>query len=274
MKHKIFALMMMLLPSGAFSQTEGLLHAEILQGGTSAAGQPLAALSLQLAPGWKTYWRAPGEGGLPPVFEWQGSDNLAGVEFFWPRPQVFESAGFVNIGYFDTLVLPFAISPTDAGTPVMLRAQVAMGICKDICIPVQIALQADVSGQMPNHPAIAAALADQPISAAAAGMGDALCSAQPISDGMRLTARIPLPAQAAAAPSITPALPPETVVIEHTAPATWVSAAVTQRSGEWLVSLVDLVPPQAKPFDLRGEDLRMTVLMHGAAVDIQGCALN
>lgn len=266
--------MMMLLPSGAFSQTEGLLHAEILQGGTSAAGQPLAALSLQLAPGWKTYWRAPGEGGLPPVFEWQGSDNLAGVEFFWPRPQVFESAGFVNIGYFDTLVLPFALTPTDAGAPIMLRAQVALGICKDICIPVQIALQADVSGQMPNHPAIAAALANQPTAASAAGVGDVSCSAQPISDGMRLTARIALPAQMGAAPAITSAIAAETVVIEHQAAAIWASGAVTQRSGDWLVSEVDLVPPQAKPFDLRGEDLRMTVLMQDAAVDIQGCALN
>jgi hypothetical protein len=127
---------------------------------------------------------------------------------------------------------------------------------------------------MPNHPAISAALADQPIAAAAAGVDDVLCSAQPISDGMRLTARIPLPANAAPAPAITPAIPPETVVIEHSAPAIWVSAALTQRSGEWLVSLVDLVPPQAKPFDLRGQDLRITVLTDGAAVDIQGCVLN
>jgi DsbC/DsbD-like thiol-disulfide interchange protein len=253
-----------LLPSAGFAQIEGLLGAEILHGGVDAQGRPLAALSLTLAPGWKTYWRAPGDGGLPPVFDWAGSGNIGGVEFFWPSPEVFDSAGFTNIGYFDALVLPFAITPSMAGEPISLRAHITLGICKDICIPADITLQADMAGgPSAPHPAIDAALADQPITAEKAGVGEVNCTAAAISDGVQLRARITLP----------PATN-EVVVIEHRAPDIWVSTAQTQRSGEVVTAIVDFVPPSAAPFDLASNDLRITVLSDAGAVDIQGCPLD
>lgn len=251
-----------LLPSAGLAQVEGLLGAEILHGGVDAQGRPLAALSLTLAPGWKTYWRAPGDGGLPPVFDWAGSGNMGGVEFFWPTPQVFDSAGYTNIGYFDALVLPFAITPSAAGAPISLRAHITLGICKDICIPADLSLRAEITGANAPNPAILAAMADQPIPAAKAGVGAITCTPTPIADGMQVRARITLP----------PATH-EVVIIEHRAAEIWLSAAKTQRNDDILTAVVDLVPPQAAPFDIASHDLRITVLSDAGAVDIQGCPL-
>ncbi|MCX8508161.1 MAG: protein-disulfide reductase DsbD family protein, partial [Rhodobacteraceae bacterium] len=55
---------------------DNLLKAEILPGWRTESGSQMAALRLTMAPGWKTYWRAPGDAGIPPRFDWTGSANL------------------------------------------------------------------------------------------------------------------------------------------------------------------------------------------------------
>src|SRR6056297_1113481 len=75
-----------------------VVRAEVLPGWTTGAGTRMAALRLTLAPGWKTYWRAPGDAGIPPAFDWSGSRNLKGVAFHWPAPDVFQSYGIRTIG--------------------------------------------------------------------------------------------------------------------------------------------------------------------------------
>ena len=64
-------------------------------------GHHMAGLSLQLAPDWKTYWRAPGEAGIPPLFDWSGSTNVQSVRVHWPSPVVFHLNGMQTIGYHD-----------------------------------------------------------------------------------------------------------------------------------------------------------------------------
>jgi DsbC/DsbD-like thiol-disulfide interchange protein len=74
-------------------------------------GGHMAAVELQLAPGWKTYWRSPGDAGIPPSFDWSGSENVKSVRLHWPAPEVFEANGMQTIGYHERLVLPVEITP-------------------------------------------------------------------------------------------------------------------------------------------------------------------
>ena len=66
----------------------GLQSARLLAGWTDAGGTRISALELVLEPGWKTYWRNPGDTGLPPSFDWSAAANMTGAEIIWPAPQV------------------------------------------------------------------------------------------------------------------------------------------------------------------------------------------
>lgn len=267
MMRMILIFLALLAPLAARAQTEGLAHAEILQGGRDAAGRPLAAIALTLQQGWRTYWRSPGEGGgIPPEFDWAGSLNLASAEVFWPAPEMWGDAGMMNIGYHEALVLPLALNADDPSKPVEMALTLHLGICKDICIPATIALTAQVTGDAPPHAQIAAALADQPQPAATLGAADIACTALPIKDGMQVTAAVTMPPMAQGAA--------EAVVVEHRDAKVWASAAQVLRDGDRLTAVVDLVPPSAKPFDLKGDDLRLTILTGGRAAEIIGCPIN
>ena len=87
----------------------------LLSGWQQADGSHLAGLELRLAKGWKTYWRSPGDAGVPPLFSWDGSGNVASVDVIWPRPEVFYQNGLRSIGYSDHVVLPLRIQPKGDG---------------------------------------------------------------------------------------------------------------------------------------------------------------
>ena len=61
--------------------------------------------------GWKTYWRMPGDAGIPPQFDWSGSQNVKSVEVLWPAPQRFIDSGGETVGYKDRVVFPLRIVP-------------------------------------------------------------------------------------------------------------------------------------------------------------------
>lgn len=94
-----------------------------------------AGLALKLEEGWKTYWRTPGEVGLPPEIDWSGSTNLAAAEFSWPAPQRFSAFGIENFGYHDEIVFPIQIELENPGQDVDLKAQVSLLVCSDVCVP-------------------------------------------------------------------------------------------------------------------------------------------
>lgn len=127
----------------------GVAEAQLLPGWQTGDGRRVAALKLVLEPGWKTYWRSPGDAGVPPLFDWSGSENLAGVTFHWPRPDVFESAGMRTLGYHDVMVLPFEARPVRADQPISLSATVDLGVCEDICVPVHLEIASPASDAQP-----------------------------------------------------------------------------------------------------------------------------
>lgn len=266
MKHLVAPLVLILSVSAAIGQTPGqddILRAELRPGWREADGRHIAALHLQLAPHWKTYWRSPGDTGVPPEFDWGGSQNVGAVTIHWPRPEIFEFQGMKTIGYADELVLPVEITPKDPSRPVWLASDVSLGVCNDICVPAMIALSGDLPASGAPDALIKAALGAVPVSAAAAGLADLACIVEPLADGVRLTARMRLPA----------ATGPEMVVLEPSEPA-WVSEAEVTREGEMLIAISDIVPPEAAPFDLRTDALRVTVLSDGQAVEATGCPVN
>ena len=148
-------------------------RARLVAGGADGAAR-LAAIEIVLDPGFKTYWRSPGESGLPPAFDWAGSENLSAAEVLWPAPHRFEDAGGVAYGYKDRVLLPVRVSPNDSAKPLRLALKLDYGVCKDICIPAQaslaLALRPGEAG--PPAPELAAALARVPRPQALGAPGD------------------------------------------------------------------------------------------------------
>lgn len=235
----------------------GLLAAEVLDGWRTPEGGRMAALKISLEPGWKTYWRVPGDAGVPPVFDFSGSDNLADLQVVWPAPEVFEVNGMRAVGYSEEMVLPLAITPQDPSRPVDLTAMLDLGICHEICVPVQLSLDATLSGAGGPDAEITAALRAEP----APRPGLARCTLEPIRDGVRVHAAITLPEAAN-----------EVALFELRSTPMWVSDSVMQRQGGELLAAAEFVPDSGRPFDLDRDDLRITVLSAAGAIEIDGCA--
>lgn len=259
-KRLALCLMTLAPPALAFSQ-EDVLQAQVLPGWQTADGTRMVALRLDLAPGWKTYWRSPGDAGIPPEFDWSGSKNLEAVTINWPAPSVFHTAGFTTIGYHDQLILPVEIRAKDPAQPVDLSVTVDLGVCRDICLPASLALEARVEGPGARDPVIAAALADRPMTAREAGLKGIVCVVDPIKDGLRLSAEIALPPQGGE----------EVVAIETADRSVWVSEAQVARDKGRLTAVADLVPPSASPFALDRSGVTVTVISDRGAVEIRGC---
>jgi DsbC/DsbD-like thiol-disulfide interchange protein len=255
------ALLLSLPAIATAQQADAIRSAGILPGWRTESGTRMAAFALTLDPGWKTYWRAPGDSGIPPQFDWAGSTNVAAVHLHWPRPEVFSVNGLQQIGYHDKLVLPLEVTPLDPALPMILKAQIALGICKDICVPATLQLSSELSGAGAPDKAINAALKARPESASHAGLVSIACDVEPIKDGLALAARIRLPDQGG----------PETVVFETGDVSVWVAPSASSRDGATLISRTEMVPASGAPFALDRSAVIVTVLGKAGAVEILGC---
>src|ERR1700742_1382596 len=109
-----------------------------LLAGSRSGAVLLGGVAFQLQPGWKTYWRTPGDSGVPPRFDFSKSDNVEAVTVLWPAPKKFDDgAGGVSLGYHDQIVLPLRIVAKNVDKPVTLRAEVNYAVCEKLCIPVE-----------------------------------------------------------------------------------------------------------------------------------------
>jgi DsbC/DsbD-like thiol-disulfide interchange protein len=109
-----------------------------LLAGSRSGAVLLGGIAIQLQPGWKTYWRTPGDSGVPPRFDFSKSENIEAVTVLWPAPTKFDDgAGGHSLGYHNQIVLPLRIVPKNADKPVTLRADVNYAVCEKLCIPVE-----------------------------------------------------------------------------------------------------------------------------------------
>lgn len=110
-------------------------RARLIAGSAGAPGQTVAGVQIELADGWKTYWRVPGDSGIPPQFSWDGSENLADARVLYPVPHRFSDPGGQSVGYKGSVVFPVQVTPAGEGKPVTLRLSLDYAACEKLCMP-------------------------------------------------------------------------------------------------------------------------------------------
>jgi len=244
----------------AAADLSDVVQLDLINGWSTQDGTHLSGLRISLAPGWKTYWRAPGDGGIPPVMSIGESENIAGHQFHWPTPEVMYQNGMRSIGYDGGVVLPLELEPMGDG-PMQLTGSLQIGICDEICVPVTFSLDHQITPSERREPALVAAMLDRPMRAEDASVGDVSCEIAPISDGLELRASVTVPRLGRQ----------EVIVVETGMDDVWVSEADTRREGAALYGMVDMVHTSGTAFALDRSAVRITVLAKGTAVEINGC---
>ena len=120
-------------------------RARLLAAGGLAEGRYLAGVQIQLAPKNLTYWKLPGDAGVPPGFSFAGSENLTSVQPLYPAPRRYAEAGGEAFGYMDEVLFPLWIAPTDPTKPVRLNLKLDYATCETICIPARAELRLDLA---------------------------------------------------------------------------------------------------------------------------------
>ncbi len=129
-----------------------------------AARLQRVGIEIRLDPGWKTYWRYPGDSGVPPSLDFAGSENVKSVTTLWPAPERFtDGAGGHSIGYVGDVVLLLDVALVDPSKPSLLHVKLGYAVCGTLCVPAQADLRLPLSGRAgTEEPALAAAKARVP----------------------------------------------------------------------------------------------------------------
>jgi len=107
----------------------------------AATGKLSAGLQIVLEPGWKTYWRSPGSSGLPPQLDFSQSQNVSSAEMDYPSPIAFDDGGGLTSGYKGEVVFPIRVQTPFPQRDVVLKVRGLIGVCDEICIPLQFSTQ-------------------------------------------------------------------------------------------------------------------------------------
>ncbi len=260
---RILTFLTVLWTSAAAAQVSGDAPAEmsILPGWRDErSGHHVAAVQIDLAPGWKTYWRAPGDAGIPPQWQWQVTENVQALGFQWPTPEVSFDNGMRSIGYTGGLVLPVRIVPEDADAPIRLAGTVQIGVCETICIPMDFAFDITLPATGERNGAIVSALLDRPKTGTELGLDPAQCTAQAMDDGLLLSV------------SVAHALSQgDAIVVETADPSVWVSEPEIQASADGFLAQSRLYSSDGSPILLDRSGVVVTILSGQSAIEIRGC---
>jgi DsbC/DsbD-like thiol-disulfide interchange protein len=227
-----------------------------------ADGVLRAGVEIRLATGWKTYWRYPGDSGVPPAFDFSKSENVKSVSLVWPAPQRFTDDGGTSIGYKGDVMFPARVTAKNPNRPATLRLTLDYAICEKLCVPAKGEAILELSSKpSPHDSRLAVAELEAPKEAR---LGD--------------TASFGI-----AAVRLEPGQPHPRVVVEIAAPATtpldlfvegptadWALPVPEPIAGappgrRWFVFDLDGAPPGV---DAIGARLRFTLVSAGNAVDV------
>ena len=107
-----------------------------------------AGIEIRLDPGWKTYWRYPGDSGVPPTFDFASSENVKSVTVLWPAPERFaDGAGGYSIGYLGDVVFPLRVTAKDTAKPFSLHVKLGYAVCNNLCLLAEADLDLTLSGE-------------------------------------------------------------------------------------------------------------------------------
>jgi DsbC/DsbD-like thiol-disulfide interchange protein len=162
---------------------EGFNNKSRLLAGRTADGKLVAGLQISMPSGWKTYWRAPGDaGGVPPEFDWTGSENLAEARVQYPAPHRMIDKSGSAIGYKENVIFPVQLTAKDPLKPIVLKLKASYGACKELCVPAEVELgiavppdaevSADLTGVIATVPHVTPSGSDPLLSAWRVGNRD------------------------------------------------------------------------------------------------------
>jgi DsbC/DsbD-like thiol-disulfide interchange protein len=135
----------------------------LIAGNRAGDGSLRAGVEVKLADGWKTYWRYPGDSGVPPVFDFSKSENVKSSSVLWPAPHRLTYDGGASIGYKGDVIFPVHIVPNDPGRPAILRLALDYAVCLNICIPARGQAELELtSAPSPHNSELVAAEARTP----------------------------------------------------------------------------------------------------------------
>ncbi|MCO5063215.1 MAG: hypothetical protein M9924_02250 [Rhizobiaceae bacterium] len=148
--------------SSAWHEAEGGRVRLVTTGAPDADGRIRGVLDIRLAPGWKTYWRDPGDAGVPPTLDLGAAGS---AQLLFPAPEWHHDGTYDWAGYSSSVALPVRINLSAPDYSGPITATAFLGICKTICIPLKADFVIDLAAD-PDNPgdslAVAAAEARLP----------------------------------------------------------------------------------------------------------------
>ncbi len=246
---------------GLFGQMTDYASVYLHSGRAMDDGARKTALRVELKPGWKTYWRNPGDSGIPPHFDWTGSENLQAVSIAWPTPVVFDTYGSRTIGYEERMVLPLTMTPENPAEPISIKLNFSYGLCSDICIPAQQDIAMTIVPDAPEDGGyfLDRAAATAPMSATEGGLIAHECKVEGAGEKRRFVAALSIGAPFYGQP----------VIIAEGPEGVWFGPTITRVQDGRLLS-EGPVETEAGRWIGR-ETLSLTVLGPERAISLKGC---
>ena len=231
-----------------------------LIGGSNKSGAPLrAGIEIKMQPGWHTYWRYPGDSGVPPRFDFSGSDNVKSATVSFPAPHLFTDETGSSIGYKDGVIFPVAIVPKDPTKPVNVRLKIDYAVCEKMCVPAEGKAELALGpGPSTADTALTEAEARVPTKTAAAEIG---LTARRVNDAAKPMVAVDLTARDNAPVQIFVEGPTPEWALPIPKPAPGAPAGHRHFSFE-----LDGLPPGASPTG--SYDLTFTIVEGGRAMEV------
>ena len=252
----VLASLITLAAPAAAQVMDSVAKLSIRTGWSEGADTHIAGLQIDLAPGWKTYWRQPGDVGIPAQFTWAGSGNVENIKVLWPRPKVTMDYGMRSLGYDTRVVLPLVMT-TQGNGPVRLKGRVMFGVCEDVCIPVEYKIDTTIQRGGTSDRALQAAIDAQP----SVKRAKVVCEFTPYKTGLKVKLSIKTPALGKE----------EHMAVEFADPDLWVGTPELTRQGGTLSAQVKVLANSGQMPLIDRAGLRTTLIAGTKAVEFRGC---
>lgn len=162
-------LALLLAASPVFAADSSQWAIDIRAGTRLIAGSPSkdigklrAGIEFRMDPGWHTYWRYPGDSGVPPRFDFHESENLREAKVLYPAPRAFTDESGTSIGYLDHVIFPVDVTPIDPKKPVTLKVAIYYAVCQKLCVPADANLELKMGDKSSFDDSLAKAEAEVP----------------------------------------------------------------------------------------------------------------
>ena len=234
---------------------DDILQAKLRPGWRMEDGTHMAALQLDMAPGWKTYWRQPGDSGMPPRFDFSQSKGVRAFEVFYPTPEISWLGSSRSIGYETQVIFPLQLSVGDAAEMTLI-GRIEIGVCRELCIPVTLDLSAQLSAQAPVDLLIETARATVP----KFGADQITCAFSAAEDGMELKIIFPSPGRAF-----------DNAAIELDNQRLWVNTPKLEPQDGRLIVTAQIMTPTGQPMAIGRDGVTTTLFAPDGAIEYRGC---